>query len=69
MKVVKHEIERFTKTGVVFKNGKEETFDVIVLATGFRSSIDQFLSAPLVSSSTNELGFPLVSYFSHIFSI
>jgi cation diffusion facilitator CzcD-associated flavoprotein CzcO len=32
-------VERFTPTGVVFADGTEEPFDVVLLATGFRAAI------------------------------
>ena len=35
-------IERFTPTGCVFKNGEEHDFDVVVLATGYRSGLAGF---------------------------
>ena len=36
-------ITRFTETGVVFEDGRELPFDVVVLATGYRTGIDEFL--------------------------
>lgn len=36
-------ITRFTGTGVVFEDGRELPFDVVVLATGYRTGIDEFL--------------------------
>ena len=36
-------IERFTSTGVVFQDDKEESFDVVVLATGYRPELAEFL--------------------------
>jgi hypothetical protein len=33
-------IERFTETGVRFTDGTEESFDDVILATGFRPAID-----------------------------
>jgi len=46
-------VERFTATGVVFADGTEEPFDVVLLATGFRAALG-FLG-PLVQ--TDERGF------------
>ena len=54
------EIERFTTTGVVFKNGKEETFDVVVLATGYKPNLAQILAEPVYKSAVTDLGFPKV---------
>lgn len=36
-------IERFTETGVVFSDGRQEEFDAVVLATGYRPGWDRFL--------------------------
>jgi cation diffusion facilitator CzcD-associated flavoprotein CzcO len=46
-------VERFTATGVIFADGTEEPFDVVLLATGFRAALG-FLG-PLVQ--TDEKGF------------
>jgi cation diffusion facilitator CzcD-associated flavoprotein CzcO len=46
-------VERFTPTGVQFADGTEESFDVVLLATGFRAAMG-FLG-PLVR--TDERGF------------
>lgn len=35
-------IDRFTASGVLFKNGDEYPFDAIILATGYRSGIQDF---------------------------
>ena len=35
-------IDRFTTSGVLFKNGDEYPFDAIILATGYRSGIQDF---------------------------
>eukprot|EP00026_Physarum_polycephalum_P010196 Phypoly_transcript_10350.p2 GENE.Phypoly_transcript_10350~~Phypoly_transcript_10350.p2 ORF type:complete len:145 (+),score=26.24 Phypoly_transcript_10350:851-1285(+) len=58
IKVHSQEIERFTPTGVVFKNGKEEIFDVVVLATGYKPNLAQILEEPVYKSAINDLGFP-----------
>jgi cation diffusion facilitator CzcD-associated flavoprotein CzcO len=36
-------VERFTKGGVVFEGGAEAAFDAVVLATGYRSRVGDFL--------------------------
>jgi indole-3-pyruvate monooxygenase len=36
-------IERFEKGGVTFADGRRKAYDAIVLATGFRPSVDRFL--------------------------
>lgn len=49
------DVLRFTSTGVVFANGVEEEFDVVVAATGFTTGLDQLLSAP---RALDERGYP-----------
>ena len=39
-------IGRFTQSGVVYEDGKEEAFDVVVAATGFKTGLDQLLQIP-----------------------
>lgn len=39
-------IRRFTDTGVVFEDGTEASFDVVVLATGYRPAVHEFLEEP-----------------------
>jgi len=58
IKVQKYEVERFTPTGVVFKNGEEEPFDVVILATGFKPNLDKFLSETVYNATVNKLGYP-----------
>lgn len=36
-------IERFTDDGVVFTDGRQEPFDAVVLATGFKARVDRWL--------------------------
>lgn len=36
-------IERFTEDGVVFTDGRQEAFDAVVLATGFKARVDRWL--------------------------
>lgn len=40
------DVLRFTRTGVVFADGKEQEFDVVVAATGFTSGLEQLIAAP-----------------------
>lgn len=47
-------IERFTSTGVRFADGSEETFDVVILATGYRPSLDYLEGVVSLDAS----GFP-----------
>jgi cation diffusion facilitator CzcD-associated flavoprotein CzcO len=48
-------IERFTREGVRFTDGTARAFDVVILATGFRSALD-FLDVPV---RTDERGFAI----------
>jgi putative flavoprotein involved in K+ transport len=43
---VRPEVQRFTRTGVVFADGREEDFDVVVTATGFTSTLPELLDLP-----------------------
>jgi cation diffusion facilitator CzcD-associated flavoprotein CzcO len=43
---VRPSVDRFTPSGVVFADGKEEEFDVVVAATGFESGLREFLDVP-----------------------
>ena len=49
------DVRRFTKTGAVFADGREEEFDVVVAATGFTSGLEQLLSVPL---ALDDRGYP-----------
>ena len=42
-------IDRFVEDGVVFTDGRRESFDVVVLATGFRPGLERFLDESDVS--------------------
>ncbi|RMF02211.1 MAG: NAD(P)/FAD-dependent oxidoreductase, partial [Bacteroidetes bacterium] len=53
---VKPGITHFTKTGVLFNNGEEEDFDAVVLATGFRAQLSDWL--PLKTEYFDERGLP-----------
>ena len=49
---VKHAgIERFTEDGVVFSDGTEQSFDAVVLATGYRPAVGAFVEADEALSS------------------
>jgi cation diffusion facilitator CzcD-associated flavoprotein CzcO len=52
-------IEEFTPDGVKFTDGKQASFDAVILATGFRPRLNNFLN--LASSIMNEEGTPLQS--------
>jgi cation diffusion facilitator CzcD-associated flavoprotein CzcO len=43
---VRPSVARLTPTGVVFADGMEEPFDVVVAATGFSSALGELLKAP-----------------------
>ena len=49
------DVLRFTSAGVVFTDGVEQEFDVVVAATGFTTGLDQVLSAP---RALDERGYP-----------
>jgi cation diffusion facilitator CzcD-associated flavoprotein CzcO len=46
---------RFTRTGVVFADGREQQFDVVVAATGFTSGLEQLIAAP---GALDQRGYP-----------
>lgn len=52
-------IERFTETGVVFTDGKEQAFDAVILATGYRPRVDGFLRD--ADDALDDTGTPLAS--------
>ncbi len=52
------EIQTFKKTSILFKNGKEEKFDVVLLATGYRSGLESIMSG--YSELFNEKGYPKI---------
>jgi cation diffusion facilitator CzcD-associated flavoprotein CzcO len=56
---VRQGIERFTSDGVVFTDGRQEHYDAVVLATGYRPRVDAFLQGALGAYDGN--GAPLVS--------
>jgi hypothetical protein len=49
-------IERFTEDGVVFTDGHERAFDVVVLATGYRAALEEFLDS--AAEYVGERGYP-----------
>jgi indole-3-pyruvate monooxygenase len=49
------DIARFTPHGVVFADGKEEKFDAVVLATGYRTGLEDLLQIPGV---LDDQGYP-----------
>jgi cation diffusion facilitator CzcD-associated flavoprotein CzcO len=48
-------IARFTATGVVYDDGREEAFDVVIAATGFKTGLPDLLEMPDV---LDERGYP-----------
>jgi cation diffusion facilitator CzcD-associated flavoprotein CzcO len=40
------DVKRFTQGGVVFADGKEEAFDAVILATGYRTGLEDLLHVP-----------------------
>jgi cation diffusion facilitator CzcD-associated flavoprotein CzcO len=57
-------IERVNAKTVTFADGRELTFDAIILATGYRPGLASFLSNDLVARVTNERGYPKDLWFS-----
>jgi hypothetical protein len=49
-------IERFYEGGVEFVDGRRKDFDAVILATGYRATIDEFLDD--AESHLNERGYP-----------
>lgn len=54
-------IERFWSKGVVFDDGRREAFDAVVLATGFRSAVEDFVDDAEVLF--NQHGVPSACWF------
>ena len=50
------DVEQFTETGLLFTNKKSHNFDTVILATGYRAAIEDFL--PHHPDVFNELGIP-----------
>ena len=49
------DVTGFTPSGVIFSNGEEEEFDLVVAATGFSSGLEQLLPLP---DLLTEQGYP-----------
>ncbi len=47
-------IERLTKTGVLFTNGATETFDTIIMATGYFSNVPNWLKVRNKNKNNNK---------------
>lgn len=52
------EIESFKKDSILFKNGKEEKYDVVLLATGYRSGLETIMSG--YAELFDQKGYPKV---------
>lgn len=52
-------IEQFTTDGIVFEDQRREPFDAVILATGYRPGLDEFLQASV--AVTDPAGIPVVS--------
>lgn len=57
--VVHRGVERFTDDGVLFVDGQKAPFDAVILATGYRPALADFLQD--VGEVTDEIGAPRVS--------
>ena len=55
---VRPNVARFTRTGVVFEDGQEEAFDVVIAATGFTTGLDQLLEVGGVLDAKGSPLFP-----------
>lgn len=53
---VKPGIERFTETGARFEDGTEEPFEAVILATGYRAQLEDFL--PFTDGLFDQYGIP-----------
>jgi indole-3-pyruvate monooxygenase len=51
------DVARFTEDGVIFTDGTRDTFDHVVLATGFRANVASFLEG--CDAALDERGYPL----------
>lgn len=49
------DVRHFTRKGVVFADGGQQEFDIVVAATGFTSGLDQLLDAP---HALDDRGYP-----------
>jgi indole-3-pyruvate monooxygenase len=50
------EIQKFNRDSILFKNGLEEKYDVVLLATGYRSGLESIFSDN--TKLFNEKGYP-----------
>ncbi len=53
-------IKEFTENGVIFNDGKQAQFEVVILATGYRPHVDEFLAGISVAAHDDH-GMPLSS--------
>jgi cation diffusion facilitator CzcD-associated flavoprotein CzcO len=62
------DIARFTERGAAFTDGRQENFDAVILATGYRPGYEKFVPAELqpersgVNARASELGLYLVGF-------
>lgn len=50
-------VQRFTERGVAFVNGESHEYDAVVLATGYKPRLDEFLEG--ANDVTDEAGYPV----------
>ena len=66
------DIRQFSERGATFVNGRQEDFDAVILATGYRPGYDAFLPAELrpgksgVNPRASELGLYLVGFYNPV---
>ncbi|UCI06360.1 flavin-containing monooxygenase [Mesorhizobium sp. B1-1-8] len=66
------DIARFTADGAKFTDGREQSFDAVILATGYRPGYDSFVPAELrpaksgLSPRSSELGLYLVGFYNPV---
>jgi len=66
------DIARFTEDGAIFADGRAQTFDAVIFATGYRPSYDTFVPAELrpaksgVNARARELGVYLVGFYNPV---
>jgi indole-3-pyruvate monooxygenase len=59
--MVRPDVDRFEKNGVVFTNGTSETFDAVIACTGYRAQVEDFFeNGPAL---LNERGYPRSLWF------
>lgn len=60
--IVKPGVKSFTSTGVVFENGDKVAYDVVILATGYKSKVEEFLeNTNGVFNTIGEPGAPIIN--------